>query len=72
MAEQRKLYKDRENGKVSGVLAGMAEYFDLDVALIRIAFLFLVVFTGFFPGVLFYIIAAAVMDDKPGTVTNTA
>lgn len=72
MAEEKKLYKDKDSGKVSGVLAGMAEYFEIDVALIRIAFLFLVVFTGFFPGVLFYIIAAAVMDDKPGTATKAA
>lgn len=44
-----------------GVCGGIAEYFDLDPTLVRIAYAFLSVFSAGFPGVLLYIIMAIVM-----------
>jgi len=60
----KKLTKSH-NKKFAGVLAGIAEYFDIDTTLVRIVFVFVVIFTGFIPGLLFYIIAAAIMPVSP-------
>lgn len=55
-----------EKGMVAGVLAGFADYFQFDVTLLRVLFVFFVLVTGFFPGVLGYIIAAILMPfDTP-------
>ena len=62
---QKQLYKDKANAKLSGVIAGLANLTDIDVGTLRLLFVGLVIFTGLFPGVFFYIIAAVVLDDKP-------
>lgn len=41
---------------LGGVCAGLAEYFNLDVSLVRIAYVLLSIFSAGFPGVLVYII----------------
>ena len=56
----------KSNDKVfSGVLGGVADYFNFDATLVRIIFAALVVFTGYFPMGILYIIAAVVMPDAP-------
>ncbi len=42
---RRKLVRLRANRKVAGVCAGFAEYFDLDVTLIRVVWLVLAILT---------------------------
>jgi phage shock protein C len=54
---QKKLV--RKEGKILGVCAGLAEYLDVDVTIIRIAFVFSVIFAGF--GLIPYIILALIM-----------
>lgn len=49
------------NKTFSGVCAGIAEYFDFDPTLVRIAYAFLTLFSAGFPGVILYIIMAIVM-----------
>ncbi len=61
--ENKRLYKDRQNQMLCGVCAGVAEYFNIDVTLVRLLFVALGLAGG--SGVLFYIIAAVVMPDKP-------
>lgn len=63
--EQKKLYKDKEHAKLAGVIAGLANITGIDVGTLRLLFAGLVIFTGIFPGVIFYIIAAIVLDDRP-------
>ena len=46
---------------ISGVCAGIAEYFDFDPTLVRIAYVLLSFFSAGFPGLLLYIILAIVM-----------
>ncbi len=62
MATQRKLYRDVDNGKISGVCSGLSDYFDLDVTLIRVIWLVLVLCAG--TGLLAYIIMALVVEPK--------
>ena len=61
--ENKRLYKDRQNQMLCGVCAGAAEYFNIDVTLVRLLFVALSLAGA--SGVLFYIIAAVVMPDKP-------
>lgn len=68
----KKLYRSSENKIVAGILGGVAEYFDIDPTLLRLAFVLLVVITGFFPGVVLYIIAIFIVPPKPKTETKEA
>jgi phage shock protein C len=55
--EKKKLL--RKDGKFLGVCAGLADYLDVDVTIIRIAFVFSFIFAGF--GLIPYIILALIM-----------
>jgi len=60
---RKKLIRPRANRKIAGVCAGFAEYFDLDVTLVRLLWLIVAVMTGV--GLLAYPIAWIVMPDQP-------
>jgi len=49
---------------LGGVCAGLAEYFDFDPVLVRIAYAFLTIFSAAFPGLLLYIVMWIVMPEK--------
>jgi len=49
---------------LAGVCGGLAEYFNIDSSLLRLIWVLVVIFTGFFPGVLAYIIAALIVPKK--------
>ena len=51
----KKLYRS-SNRIVAGVCGGIAEYFDVDPAVIRVVYLILSLFSAGFPGLLLYII----------------
>ena len=51
----KKLYRSSDR-IVAGVCGGIAEYFDIDPTLIRVAYVILSLFSVAFPGVLLYII----------------
>lgn len=53
---------------LAGVCAGLAEYFEHDPTLWRLGFAVFLVITGFFPGVVLYIIAWIVMPMTPPIV----
>ena len=55
--------RPRVNRKVAGVCAGVAEYFDLDVTLVRVVWLVLAFFGG--GGLLAYVIGWIVMPEEP-------
>lgn len=61
----KKLYRSRTDTKIAGVLGGISEYLEMDSTLVRVAYLLLTVFTGFVPGLVFYILAAIVMPVAP-------
>ena len=62
MTNNRILY--RSNDRVlGGVCAGLAEYFDLDITLVRLAYAVLTFCTAF-SGVLVYIIAWIIMPSR--------
>ena len=57
----KRLEKDQENVVVSGVVAGLARYFDQDPKLFRLFAIAFLIVTGFFPGVLIYFVAWLMM-----------
>jgi len=60
---RKRLVRPRTGRKIAGVCAGWAEYFDLDVTLVRLLWLFVALMTGV--GLLAYPIAWIVMPDEP-------
>ena len=60
---RRKLIRPRAGRKIAGVCAGVAEYFDLDITLVRVVWLVLTIFGG--GGLIAYAIGWVVMPDEP-------
>ena len=60
---RKRLLRPRNGRKIAGVCLGFAEYFDLDVTLIRIVWLVLAICGG--AGFLAYVIAWIVMPEEP-------
>ena len=58
---KKRLYKSSVDKKLCGVCGGVAEYFDLDPTLVRLAWVAFTLLGG--SGILAYIIAAIVMPD---------
>ena len=65
---RKRLMRPRADRKIAGVCAGMAEYFDLDITLVRVLWLVITFFTGIVFGVIAYIVAWIVMPKDPVTV----
>jgi phage shock protein C len=63
-ASRTRFYRDKRNGKLFGVCAGIADYTGFDVSLVRVCFLAAMFMSG--GGILpFYFIAAMVTPTKP-------
>src|SRR5436190_2014699 len=63
-ASRTRFYRDKQNGKVMGVCAGIADYTGFDVNLVRICFVAALFMSGF--GILpFYFIMGWVSPTKP-------
>jgi len=79
-SERRRLYRDPEEQIIGGVCSGIANYFDIDVVIVRVLFAVVGIFTGF--GILLYFILWAAtpkamtaadrlaMKGKPATFDN--
>lgn len=59
---KKRLYKIEQGKKLDGVCGGIAEYFDVDPTIIRLAWILFTAFVGC--GIIAYIIAAIVMPRK--------
>jgi phage shock protein C len=64
MAHQ-KLYRSTEHQMIGGVAGGFADFFDLDVTLIRIAFVLLAFMGG--TGVFLYLACLLIMPARQGS-----
>ena len=61
----KQLYRSETNKVFGGVLGGLGEYFDVDPVILRLLWVFIVIFTGVIPGILVYIIALFIVPIKP-------
>jgi phage shock protein C len=66
----KRLYRSREHAMIGGVCSGIAEYFDTDPSLIRLA-LVLLFFAGGV-GILAYIVAWIIVPQKPLIMASTS
>ncbi|MDO9152550.1 MAG: PspC domain-containing protein [Paludibacter sp.] len=60
MLMQKKLRRSK-NQMIAGVCAGIAEYLNIDVTIIRIAYVLLSVLSAGFPGIIVYILLMIIM-----------
>src|SRR5438105_8690985 len=67
---RKRLVRSSTDKKIAGVCAGLADYFDLDVTIIRILWFLAVFFAG--TGVLAYIILWIVLPVAPAGVIPTS
>ena len=59
----KKLYKNKAKSKISGVCQGLAEYFDLDPSIVRIAWAVLTIPSSGI-GLVLYVVCAIILPDK--------
>lgn len=64
----KKLYRSKEDRVVAGIAGGLGEYFNVDPTILRIAWVFVVLMTGIFPGVIAYIIALFIIPHEGGAL----
>lgn len=58
----KRLYKNSREKMICGVCQGLAEYFEIDVTLVRVAWVFLACMGGV--GILAYLACVFIMPDK--------
>ena len=63
---KKRLYKSDKDKKVCGVCGGIANYFDVDSTVIRLAWVIFTLAGG--SGLIAYIIAAIIMPEDPGYI----
>ncbi len=69
---EKKLYRSKDNKVILGVMGGLGEYFDIDPVLLRVFYVVISIFTAVFPGIIAYILMAAVMPYKPENKNSQA
>ena len=62
--ESKKLYRSKANRTFAGICGGLGEYFNVDPTILRLVWTLVVIFTGFAPGVLVYILAIFIIPEK--------
>jgi len=68
---EKKLVRIPKEKTIAGIIAGFADYFNIDRTFLRLLFVFLVLITGFFPMVILYIIAYFIMPVKDNNVDSS-
>ncbi len=60
---KKRLYRSKKDKMLAGICGGLAEYFDVDPSLVRLAIVLLCLYAG--TGLLVYIIAAIIIPEDP-------
>ncbi len=60
----KKLYRSKKNRMIAGICGGLGEYLNVDPTFVRLIFVALLIFTGFFPGLIAYLIWWAIVPEK--------
>jgi len=64
MFKEKKLYKS-DDKKISGVCAGVAEFFEIDPTIVRVIYALIALVTAAIPCIIIYAVLAFVMPQKP-------
>lgn len=60
----KELFRSKTNKVFAGVFGGLGEYFNVDPTILRLAWVVITIFSGVFPGIVIYIIAAIIIPIK--------
>ncbi|MGH8494413.1 MAG: PspC domain-containing protein [Moraxellaceae bacterium] len=71
---EKKLRRSRQNNMIAGVVGGLAEYFGLDVTVLRIIYVLVSLFSAAFPGIILYLILWVIMplDDEDNRIVGNS
>jgi phage shock protein PspC (stress-responsive transcriptional regulator) len=67
MSNDKKLYRSRTNRMVGGVCAGIGEFFGIDATVVRLLFIFSVIF-GWGAMLVVYLIMLVIVPEEPGVL----
>lgn len=62
--QAKKLMRSLDERMIGGVCGGLAEYFNVDPSLIRVGWVVLSFLSGFFPGVIAYIVLMVIVPER--------
>jgi len=62
---EKKLYRIEQGKKMSGVCLGLAEYFNIDVTLVRLLWVVCTLVTGFMMGIILYVACIFIIPEEP-------
>lgn len=60
----KRLYRSKTNRIFAGVCGGLGEYLQVDPVLLRLIWVLITVVSGFFPGLIGYIIAVMIIPEE--------
>lgn len=63
----KRLYRSETNKIWAGICGGLGEYSNIDPVVVRLIFLFVILCTGFFPGIIAYFIATFIVPRNPSS-----
>ena len=61
---KKKLYRSSKQRMIAGICGGLAEYFDIDVNIMRLLFVAISLLSVLFPMAIFYIIAWIIVPEE--------
>lgn len=64
MKDDKRLERPRAGRMLAGVCAGIAEYFGLEVSLVRVGYVLLTLFTAFCGVLVYFILAVIIPQEK--------
>ncbi len=64
----KRLYRSETNKVFAGICGGLGEFLDVDPVFIRFLWVLLVVFTGFVPGIIAYVVALFVIPKEKARI----
>ncbi|MGH7492546.1 MAG: PspC domain-containing protein [bacterium] len=70
--KQKTLLRSLNDRMIGGVCGGMAEYFNIDPSLVRVGWVMLTFFSGFFLGIIAYIVLMVVVPEQKPDTNHTA
>jgi phage shock protein PspC (stress-responsive transcriptional regulator) len=70
--KQKILTRSLNDRMIGGVCGGMAEYFSIDPSLVRVGWVLLTFFSGFFLGVIAYVVLMVVVPEQKNEASHPA
>ena len=70
MATYKRIYRSRSESMIAGLAGGLANYFEVDPVLVRLAFVGAGFLTGIVPGLLAYLVGWIIVPLEPMPVVG--